>query len=96
MVDLAPIYSDISNIPTIKAGMAREPSIKSPEFLLRIRNVSRGKQNIGNNNADNNKGIFSGKMIHLSLSLGVRIHGHGGTRSVLLKSAASITLNNER
>lgn len=65
--------------------MAREPSIKSPEFLLRIRNVSRGKQNIGNNNADNNKGIFSGKMIHLSLSLGVRIHGHGGTRSVLLK-----------
>ena len=40
MVDLAPIYSDISNIPTIKAGMAREPSIKSPEFLLRIRNVS--------------------------------------------------------
>ncbi len=53
--------------------MAREPSIKSPEFLLRIRNVSRGKQNIGNNNADNNKGIFSGKMIHLSLSLGVRI-----------------------
>ncbi len=66
--------------------MAREPSIKSPEFLLRIRNVSRGgKQNIGNNNADNNKGIFSGKMIHLSLSLGVRIPGHGGTRSVLLK-----------
>ena len=40
MVDLAPIYSDISRIPTINAGIAREPSIKSPEFLLRIRKVS--------------------------------------------------------
>lgn len=32
---------------------------------------SGGKQNIGNNNVDNNKGIFSGKMIYFSFFLGV-------------------------
>ncbi len=40
MVDFAPMYSDISRIPTINAGIAREPSMKSPEFLLRNRKVS--------------------------------------------------------